>query len=299
MAAAGTPFARSQARPAAASVGRSGVGAPPSTMMGAAGLSACRAFARASRARKAWPGRPSRGNRAPRTRMRPPAGAGPVGAVQPARATSIRRSRNGMPRPAAATSRARIRVTAPSRPTMAASIGSAGTGASGAVMAGAYNVTVIGHEPQFFALVAAVAARYAGSGRLVAGYVAGKLRRDSVTRAVLAEAASGGLGEVVDLGCGRGQLGVALLLAGAARSVRGLELAPRALAQAAQAAAGLAFRAEARDLARDASVAAADTVLVVDVLYRLPDAAQAELLAAAARAARRLVVIRMLDPDRG
>lgn len=160
-------------------------------------------------------------------------------------------------------------------------------------------MTVIGHEPEFSALVAAVAARYAGSGRLVAGYVAGKLRRDPVTRAVLAEAASGGLGEVVDLGCGRGQLGVALLLAGAARSVRGLELAPRALAQAAQAAAGLAFRAEARDLARDASVPAADTVLVVDVLYQLPDAAQAELLAAAARAARRLVVIRMLDPDRG
>ncbi len=166
-------------------------------------------------------------------------------------------------------------------------------------MAGTYNVIAIGNDTEFSALVAAATARYAGCGRLVAGYVAGKLRRDPVTRAVLAEAASGGLGEVVDLGCGRGQLGIALLLAGAARSVRGLEVAPRALAQAAQAAAGLAFRAEARDLVRDASVPAADTVLVVDVLYQLPDAAQAAVLAAAARAARRRVLIRMLDPDRG
>lgn len=154
-------------------------------------------------------------------------------------------------------------------------------------------------EPRFSALVAAVAARYAGCGGLVRGYVAGKLRRDPVSRAVLAEAAREGLGEVVDLGCGRGQLGVALLVAGAARSVVGLDLTPRALAQAARAGAGLGFRAEARDLARDASVPPADTVLIVDVLYQLPDTAQMALLAAAAGAARRRVLIRMLDPGRG
>ena len=38
---------------------------------------------------------------------------------------------------------------------------------------------------------------------------------------------------------------------------------------------------------------------MVDVLYQLPEAAQAPLLDRMARAARRRVVLRLFDPDRG
>ncbi|MDE2007142.1 MAG: hypothetical protein KGI51_11285 [Rhodospirillales bacterium] len=154
-------------------------------------------------------------------------------------------------------------------------------------------------EPGFARLAASVVARYAGSGRAARRYVAGKLRHDPVTEAILAEAASENLGEVADLGCGRGQLGIALLLAGAARAVRGFERAEGARADALRAGAGLAFVAEARDLAVDPVLPPVDTVLIVDVLYQLAPPAQAALLAAAARAARGRVLIRALDPERG
>jgi len=147
--------------------------------------------------------------------------------------------------------------------------------------------------------VAAVAARYAPFGRMARGYVAGKLRHDPVHRAVLALAAREAFGTVVDLGCGRGQLGVALLLAGRAEAVLGIDLAGPRLAQAARAGAGLGLRTEARDLAEDPAVPPADTVLIVDVLYQLPDAAQRALLAAAAGAARVRVLVRCFDPARG
>ena len=57
-------------------------------------------------------------------------------------------------------------------------------------------------------------------GRFVRGYVAGKLRRDPVHRDVLGLATGEAFGEVIDIGCGRGQLALALLEAGLARSVR-------------------------------------------------------------------------------
>ena len=149
------------------------------------------------------------------------------------------------------------------------------------------------------ALFAAVAARYAGSGRAARQYVAAKLRRDPVHRAMLALAAETPFGAVLDLGCGRGQLGLALLVAGGARSVRGLDRGADRLAEAARAGAGLAFDAECRDLSRAGALPEADTVLIVDVLYQLETAAQTALLQAAARAARALVLVRTLDPDRG
>jgi SAM-dependent methyltransferase len=157
-----------------------------------------------------------------------------------------------------------------------------------------------GADPAAFAaLAASVAARYAAAGRAARGFVAGKLRRDPVHRAVLALAEHESFGAVVDLGCGRGQLGVALLLAGRAHSVLGIDLPGPRLAQAEQAGAVLGFRAEPRDLARDPAVPPADTVLMVDVLYQLPTEAQLALLAAAARAARARVLVRTLDPARG
>src|SRR3954468_4398744 len=57
------------------------------------------------------------------------------------------------------------------------------------------------------ALSARVARRYRACGRFAQHYVAAKLRRDPVHRAVLALAAGEALGDVVDVGCGRGQLG--------------------------------------------------------------------------------------------
>ena len=149
------------------------------------------------------------------------------------------------------------------------------------------------------AVLGRVARRYAGGGRFTRHYVAGKLRGDPVHEAVLRRAGPDGYGDVLDLGCGRGQLGVALLEAGLARSVLGLDWNPAPLDAARRAAAGLAFRAEPRDVARPTPLPRADTVLLVDVLYQLAPAAQDALLREAARAARGRVLIRTLDPDRG
>jgi SAM-dependent methyltransferase len=144
-----------------------------------------------------------------------------------------------------------------------------------------------------------VAQRYQDCGRFAHGYVAAKLRRDPVHRDVLAIAMHEPFGDVVDIGCGRGQLAVALLEAGLARSVLGLDRNSGHLDQARHAAAGLAFRAAARDLAETQDVPAATTVLLIDVLYQLESRVQIALLRAAASAARQRVIIRSLDPDRG
>jgi len=116
---------------------------------------------------------------------------------------------------------------------------------------------------------------------------------------VLALAASEPFGDVVDVGCGRGQLGVALLAAGLARSVLGMDRAGPALADARRAGVGLPFAAQHVDLAADPGVPACDTVLLVDVLYQLGAGPAVALLHAAARAARERVIVRTLDPGLG
>ncbi len=121
---------------------------------------------------------------------------------------------------------------------------------------------------------------------------------DPVHADVLALAAQEPFGRVIDLGCGRAQLGIALLEAGLADSVLGLERRADALAQACRAAAGLPFRAEAWDLATAGHIDTADTVMLIDVLYQLDWAAQAALLRQAAAAARHRIVLRVADPDR-
>jgi SAM-dependent methyltransferase len=143
------------------------------------------------------------------------------------------------------------------------------------------------------ALAGAVAARYRG--RFPQGFVRGKLRGDPVLPALLALPP---LGQVLDLGCGRGQLAIALLLGGRADGVEGLDLDAGKIAHARAAAQGLAARFAAADIA-SAALPAADTVLLVDVLYQLGDAAQDAVLARAAACARRRVLIRALDPDVG
>lgn len=149
------------------------------------------------------------------------------------------------------------------------------------------------------ALFAGVARRYAGCGIGTVRYVAAKLRRDPVHRDILDIGEASGFGDVLDIGCGRGQMGIALLQSGLARSVLGLDRSAAHLDQARRAADGLAFTGRVQDVARDAELPAADTVLIVDVLYQLAPAAQIALLRSAARAARQLVLIRTLDPERG
>lgn len=149
------------------------------------------------------------------------------------------------------------------------------------------------------AALAETARRYRACPRFTRHYVASKLRRDPVHREVLAMAAREPFGEVVDLGCGRGQLGVALLAAGLARSVLGVDRAGPALGDARRAAAGLPFTAQHLDLAAGSGVPACDTVLLVDVLYQLGAVPALDLLGGAAAAARRRVIVRTLDPARG
>ncbi len=149
------------------------------------------------------------------------------------------------------------------------------------------------------ALFDRVAARYGDCGQFATHYVAGKLRRDPLAGMLLALGAAEPFGDVADLGCGRGQFAALLLEAGLARAVVGLETNPVLLAHARRALRGLPFEVQPQDLAADPAVPQADTVLILDVLYQLPTAVQAKLLHAAARSARRQVIIRTADPAQG
>ncbi|MFC7543322.1 methyltransferase domain-containing protein [Siccirubricoccus deserti] len=122
---------------------------------------------------------------------------------------------------------------------------------------------------------------------------------DPATPFVLQLAAtSGGFGEVTDLGCGRGQIGMSLLTAGLATRVQGLDLDPGKITDAVRAAAGLPAGFGVADLCQ-AEVPAADTVVIFDVLLQLPVTAQRSLLGRIAAAARHRIVIRAFDPDCG
>ena len=143
------------------------------------------------------------------------------------------------------------------------------------------------------------AARYRGCARFTRHYVASKLKRDPIHLALLALAREVPFGHVVDVGCGRGQMSVALLEAGLATSVTGLDWAGGSLADLERAGAGLAVETIARDLACDFRVPAGDTVLVIDVLYTMQRQAALGLLKAAADAARERILVRSLDAAAG
>jgi 2-polyprenyl-3-methyl-5-hydroxy-6-metoxy-1,4-benzoquinol methylase len=120
-------------------------------------------------------------------------------------------------------------------------------------------------------------------------YVASKLRSDPSTAAILARAP---LGDVLDLGCGRGQLAIALLEAGAATSVHGLDWDEAKVDVARRAAEGLPATFARGDV-REPRDLEGDTVLLVDVLHYFDVATQDAILARAAAAVRpggRLVV---------
>lgn len=142
-------------------------------------------------------------------------------------------------------------------------------------------------------LADAIAARYRGP--TTRGFVRGKLRRDPVLPALLALPP---FGAVLDLGCGRGQLGLALLVAGHATTVTGLDLDAGKIARAAAAAGDLAARYRVADLVA-APLPPCDTALVIDVLVQMTPAAQDSLVARLVAAAPARIIIRAFDPDRG
>jgi 2-polyprenyl-3-methyl-5-hydroxy-6-metoxy-1,4-benzoquinol methylase len=120
-------------------------------------------------------------------------------------------------------------------------------------------------------------------------YVAIKLQRDPSTRAIAALAP---LGEVFDLGCGRGHLALFLLENGSATRARAVDWDEEKIRIAKRAAIGLDASFEAIDI-RKVALEKADTVLLVDVLHYLDAAQQDALLEQAADMVRpggRLVV---------
>jgi 2-polyprenyl-3-methyl-5-hydroxy-6-metoxy-1,4-benzoquinol methylase len=133
----------------------------------------------------------------------------------------------------------------------------------------------------FDAALARTAERYAhASGRRASyWYVRGKLRGDPCARAIAERAP---LGDVLDLGCGRGQLALFLVEHGAATRVRGCDADAAKIELAERAADGLDARFACAD-ARDADAAPADTVLLIDVLHYFAREDQDALLARAAR----------------
>lgn len=143
------------------------------------------------------------------------------------------------------------------------------------------------------------AERYLACGRFAYGYVAGKLRYDPVCAALLSLGAEQHLGTVLDLGCGRGQFGIALLEAGAATAVSGIDRNRTHLWQARKAAGGLPLQVAVCDLTQCHHFPSSDTILLIDVCYQLDTDAQIRLLRAAARAARSLILIRTADPSLG
>jgi uncharacterized protein DUF2062/methyltransferase family protein len=155
-------------------------------------------------------------------------------------------------------------------------------------------------DPQgaFRALADRVAKRFS-MGRPSAFYYArGKMLSDPVAKRVWELSTEEPLGEVVDIGSGRGQIGVLLLESGGAAKVSGFDWDGAKVLDATRAAEGLAASFEEGDI-RTHEVPPCDTALLVDVLHYLTDEEQDALLLRAARAATRRVVVRDIDPDRG
>jgi uncharacterized protein (DUF2062 family) len=135
---------------------------------------------------------------------------------------------------------------------------------------------------------ARVRARYRAAELADRCYVAMKLWLDPVADQL---AALGALGEILDLGCGRGQLGLYLLELGAGQRVVGFDFDSRKIEVALQAANGVADF-QTRDLL-NTEFPAADSVLLVDVLHYLAPGEQARVLERAVASVRhggRLIV---------
>ena len=150
----------------------------------------------------------------------------------------------------------------------------------------------------FRALAERVAKRFTGGRPSAFYYARGKMLGDPVMRRVWELSTEEPLGEVVDIGSGRGRIGVLLLESGGAAKVSGFDWDGAKVDDATRAAEGLAASFAEGDV-RTREVPPCDTALLVDVLHYLTDEEQDALLLRAARAARRRVIVRDIDPDRG
>jgi uncharacterized protein (DUF2062 family)/trans-aconitate methyltransferase len=139
--------------------------------------------------------------------------------------------------------------------------------------------------------------RYASAPRGDRVYVGMKLRRDPLLRRLVGLTTS--LGRVVDVGCGRGQLGLVLMELGLARSVVGFDFDERKVELAQEASRGDALF-EGGDVTV-APITAADTLLLIDVLHYLSREDQDALLKRAASALEKSgrLPIRVVDARRG
>ncbi len=169
------------------------------------------------------------------------------------------------------------------------------------------------NAPAWVVAAERVANRYASpvsshaSARAEFHYVRIKLVMDPIAK-IIADIAGDGpcaLGDIADVGTGRGQLPILLLELGRAASAFGVDWDARKIAIARAAAkADVASKVSAtfeRGDARDAAIPLADTVLLIDLLHYFKLAEQDAILRNAARAVRpggRLVV-READTERG
>jgi SAM-dependent methyltransferase len=153
--------------------------------------------------------------------------------------------------------------------------------------------TAVASDP-FEAALTRTRARYAAAPIGDRYYVAGKLALDPVFR--LLDDLGGDFGRVLDLGCGRGQLGLLLLERGKVTSLCGIDSDARKIDIARGAGPDAEFRVG--DLA-SCEIRGADTILLVDVLHYLPLVEQDELLRAASRALakRGRLLVRELNAD--
>jgi 2-polyprenyl-3-methyl-5-hydroxy-6-metoxy-1,4-benzoquinol methylase len=124
------------------------------------------------------------------------------------------------------------------------------------------------------AAVARTVARYTGAAAGDRYYVACKLRWDPITRVIANLPLE--WGSLLDIGCGRGQLGLLLVELGRVRSLQGLDWDSRKI-EVARHAAGPDAHFEVANLASN-SLANCETALLVDVLHYLDPSAQTELL---------------------
>ncbi|HEY3236147.1 MAG TPA: DUF2062 domain-containing protein [Polyangiaceae bacterium] len=176
-------------------------------------------------------------------------------------------------------------------------MGFAGEAALGAVLAGCLLGTIGGcaawhvvrrlrerrHSSganRFEAAIAKTIGRYRKLPRGHRVYVSAKLRLDPVLRCLVD--LNENLGRVLDLGAGRGQLGLCLYELGLVRSLLGYDSDPSKV-QVARQAAGDDAVFECEDV-RHCEIPASDTLLVIDLLHYLPPDDQTTLLDRLARA---------------
>jgi SAM-dependent methyltransferase/uncharacterized protein (DUF2062 family) len=175
----------------------------------------------------------------------------------------------------------------------------------------AYRLPV--NAPAWIAAVERVASRYASPSSPIARdrtrfhYLRGKLLADPAAKAVadVAGDAPGVLGEVLDVGTGRGQVPLLLVELGRASSARGVDWDVAKLADAKRAAAVDGRSSPLASFAlgdvRTAPFAPADTVLLVDILHYFREDEQDAILDRAAAAVRPggRIVVRDADTTRG